>query len=174
MAARWEALAKRRWVRTPMVHSLGSVSDLRQGRMGGAARKMSRCGLVPGLFVLVLVACNIQPVAFANGSAKALGPVSVAMEVQPNPPRIGQATQLLFTLRNSERASGPAPGSCELVLDMPKMPMNMSRMTLDIDAGGRCQTSYVFPMAGGWSAAVKLNGQEGAQGNVTFEFDVGP
>ena len=96
------------------------------------------------------------------------------MEVQPDPPRAGQQSTLTFTVTAGGGAVGPGQGTCELVLDMPKMPMNLSPMTLDSDGQGRCQATYTFSMAGGWSAAVKVNGQQGAAGEARFDFDVGP
>lgn len=142
------------------------------GTLGGV--KLRRASLLLSLVALAITACNIQPQAFANGSTQQVGTVSVALSLQPNPPRAGQPSKLVLTLQNGDQPVGAAPGTCEVVLDMPKMPMNMAPMSLDSDADGHCQASYPFPMAGGWSATVRVRGQEGAQGQASFAFDVGP
>jgi len=136
--------------------------------------KAWRLTTLGGALCLAMIACNIQPQAFANGSTQKLGSVSIAMDMLPNPPRVGQPTNLVFTLHDGTRAIGPGQGTCEVVLDMPKMPMSMSPLMLDSDADGRCQVSYTFAMAGGWSATLRQSGQQAGPGQATFQFDVGP
>lgn len=134
------------------------------------------CRLLIGVLALAptLAACNIQAQPFANGTSKAAGPVAVALDVQPNPPRVGQQAELRFTLRTGDQPVVPSQATCELTLDMPKMPMNMQAIPLEPDGNGRCQTRYTFPMAGGWSAKLKVGSPNGAPAEASFEFDVGP
>lgn len=137
------------------------------------------CGQSAGLVLLPLVCliafgCGLQAQPFPNGTVEAAGPIQVALTVDPNPPRAGQETTLTFELRRDGQPVSPADVSCDLMLDMPKMPMGLPAVPVNFTQPGKAQARFAFPMAGGWSAALKVTLRDGTSGTATFNFDVGP
>lgn len=139
-------------------------------------RGRRRVGLALALLplVLALLSCNLKAQPFANGSSKPAGAATVAMDVQPNPPRAGQDTDLTFTIRDANGPAAPSSVTPELVVDMPKMTMNLPSVPLQYDGTGRWHARYKFGMAGGWSATLRLARPSGDPAEATFQFDVGP
>jgi hypothetical protein len=132
-------------------------------------------GLLALLVVNVLLGgCDLQPRPFANGTTRAVGPFEVALTVDPNPPRVGRETVLTFELRRDGRPVQPGEVTCELLLDMPKMPMNLPAQPVTFMAAGQARAQYVFPMAGEWTAALRVALPDGSSGTARFDFDVGP
>lgn len=136
----------------------------------------SRSRWVLGLLALlaVLAGCGPRPEPFANGTVKMAGPVAVALELQPNPPSAGKDSELVFVLRQDGQPVGPDRATAELLLDMPKMSMNLPRMPLQSAGEGRWRAQTTFPMAGGWSATVQVTTRDATPVEATFQFDVGP
>lgn len=124
--------------------------------------------------LLVVSACGVQPQAFVNGSVQMAGPVAVALAVQPDPPRAGHPASLVFSLHQGNQAIAPGGTKVELLADMPKMSMNLPAIPLKSIGNGQWQAQYTFPMAGGWSATLRVTPPGGSAADAHFTFDVGP
>jgi hypothetical protein len=123
---------------------------------------------------LFLLGCGVKAKPFANGTVQQAGPVEVALTLDPNPPRAGKETLLTFQIRRGGQPVAPEDVKCELVVDMPKMPMNLPALAVQAAGPGTMQARYAFPMAGGWTATLKVSLKDGSQGAARFAFDVGP
>lgn len=126
------------------------------------------------LFSLALSACGVSPQAFPNGTTRRAGPVEVALFLEPNPPRVGQEATLAFEIRRAGRPVAEEEATCQLKLDMPKMPMGLPMVPLTFGSPGEVRFRYAFPMAGEWQAVLRVTLADGSGGEAEFNFDVGP
>lgn len=130
--------------------------------------------LLTGAGALALVGCNIQPEAFANGTSKTAGPLTTTLNLEPNPPRVGQDVNFRFSIRDQKGPVPPDGLTGELSVDMPKMPMTLPTIPLESSGDGRWDARYRFTMAGRWTATLRVTPKNGTAAEATFAFDVGP
>lgn len=126
------------------------------------------------VFVAFLTGCGPSPQPFNNGTTKSAGPFSVALELQPNLPTPRSDTVITATLRQGAQPVQQDAATVEVLLDMPNMQMNPPPVAMNALDAGRWRATTRFPMAGGWSATVRVTPRGAPPVEATFAFDVGP